>query len=152
MGGGKGGVKIEIMEKFKFLEDIATADVAFEAYGKNLAELFENAGLALFETMVETKRVRPVSSLQLAIANTSVEDLLFDFLSELIFLKDSRGMVFGRFRVKISGKYNLEGEVFGEGIDPGRHRLKVDVKAVTLHRFKIEKTKEGYKAKVVLDI
>lgn len=140
------------MKKFKFLEDIATADVAFEAYGKKLEELFENAALALFEVMVETKSVISHQSLVVSCQNDTVEGLLLDFLDELVFLKDSQNLVLNDFKVGISGKYKLKAKVFGEEIDPKKHNLKVDVKAVTMHRFEVIRGKEGWRAQVVLDI
>jgi SHS2 domain-containing protein len=139
------------MKRFKFLDRIVTADVAFEAYGKDLDELFENAALALFETMVNPKSVVNNQSLTIGLQSGSLEDLLFDFLDQLIFLKDTKGMVFGEFKVKVSGRYQLHAEVFGEKVKPG-HQLKTDVKGVALHRFKMEKTKRGYQARVVLDV
>jgi len=140
------------MNRFKFLEDIATADVAFEAYGKSLEELFENTGLALFEAMADTKSIINHQSLVISHQSDTIEGLLFDFLNELIFLKDTQGMVFGKFKVKIWGKYKLEAEVWGEKIDPERHKLKVDVKGITMHEFRIRETERGYLARVVLDI
>lgn len=140
------------MKRFKFLDKIVTADVAFEVYGKYVDDLFENAALALFETMVNTKSIINHQSLTINLQSDSLEDLLFDFLDQLIFLKDARGMVFANFKVKISGEYQLQAEVSGEEIDPLKHQLKTDVKAVTLHRFKVEETKRGYQARVVLDV
>lgn len=149
--------------KFRFLEDIATADAAFEAYGKTLEELFENCGLALEEVMVDTTTVNPITNYRfrrnalsraLPITNSNIEDLLFDFLSELVFLKDRDRLLFSKIKVEIKKLRNweLRVELWGEVIDSSRHHLRADVKAVTKHLFKIEKEKEGYKAVVVLDI
>jgi len=153
------------VKKFEFLEDIATADVAFEAYGKDLKELFENSALALFEAMVDTKQVRPISNFQFPISNPTLDGLLFDFLNELVFLKDEKGMVFSKFKLRIEKLqaaslrpelgprvYNLQAQVWGEEIDPKKHKLKADVKAVTFHQFKVEQIREGWQARVILDI
>lgn len=144
------------MVKFKFLENITTADAAFLAYGKTLPELFENTALALFETMAETKKVKPAKSYRLQVTGYKFEDLLFDFLSELVFLKDEQGMVFSKFKVKIkkldASRYSLDANIWGEKINPTRHNLKVDVKAVTRHLFTIKKEEEKFLARVVLDI
>ena len=48
------------MEKYKFLEDIAIADIAYEAYGKDLNELFENAALAIFEFSADIKTIEAI--------------------------------------------------------------------------------------------
>jgi len=153
------------VKKFEFLEDIATADVAFEAYGKDLNQLFENSALALFEAMVDTKQVRPISNFQFPISNPTLDGLLFDFLNELVFLKDEKGMVFSKFKLRIEKLqaaslrpelgprvYKLQAQIWGEEINPQKHRLKADVKAVTLHQFRVRRTKEGYRARIVVDV
>ena len=142
------------MEKFKFL-DIATADIAFEAYGKSLNELFENSALATFEVMSDTKKIKQKIKRTFSVGGNSVENLLFDFLSELIYLKDADKVVFSKFMVKVNGKGNswkASASAHGDNIKSAKQNLKLDVKAVTLHMFKIEKTKNGYKAFVLLDI
>lgn len=143
--------------KFRFLEDIATADVAFEAYGKTINELFENCGLAVEETMVDTGTISKSKKqkAKIQIKNQNLENLLYDFLSELVFLKDRDGLLFSKTKVKInlvSNIYHLSSNLSGEPIDPSRHHLRADVKAVTKHLFALEKEKEGYKATVILDI
>jgi SHS2 domain-containing protein len=80
---------------------------------------------------------------------------LFNFLSELVFVKDSEQLLFSRFDIDIFPENNgwkVKCECFGEKIDPEKHELLVDVKAVTMHKFAIEETKNGWKARVVLDI
>ena len=126
------------MKKYKIFEEIATADIAFEAYGKDLNELFENAAFAIFEISANPKKISPKIKKIIKLENENIEDLLFDFLSELIFLKDKDYMVFNKSKVEIKNQK--------------KHELKIDIKAITLHMFKVEKTKKGYKAFVVVDI
>lgn len=144
------------MKKFKFLENIATADCAFEAYGKTYEQLFENAALALFEVMVDIDEVKPLHKSHFSLHTSNLDDLLFDFLSELVFLKDEKGMVFSKFKVKIkkldARRLTLDANIWGEKINPARHNLKVDVKAVTRHLFEIKKEKDKFLARAVLDI
>lgn len=140
---------------YKFLPEIATADIAFEAYGKKLPELFENSTLALMEVMADTKTIRPRRHVICNMQHAILEDLLFDFLSELVYQKDAKRLLFSKFRIKIqlSAKgYTLNANIWGEEIDPQRHKLRADIKAVTWHLFKIEKKNNRYLARVVLDI
>lgn len=143
--------------KYRFLENIATADVAFEAYGKTLEELFENCALALTAVMVDPKTVKPISQVAtFHISQPTIEDLLFKFLSELVYRKDTEQLLFLKLQVKIK-KLDVEGwkldaDLWGEKIKPKKHKLRADIKAVTWHMFKIEKIKNGYKAQVILDI
>ena len=139
--------------KYKFLEH--TADVMFEAFGKDLNEIFENAALATFETQVDLKKVKNKVKKKIKLKNEDEGDLLFDFLEELIYLKDAKYLVFNKFRVrikKVKNKFELEAVVEGEKIDPEKHELKVDVKAITLHMFYLNKVKNGWKCRVILDI
>jgi SHS2 domain-containing protein len=142
------------LAKFRFLEDVAIADAAFEAQGKTLEELFATCALATFEVMAQTKRVEPKQKVKIELEHDKIDALLFDWLAELIYLKDAKEMFFGKFDLKINkkNKYILKGQVFGEKIDYKKHKVKVDVKAVTLHLFEVKKLKKNWKARIVLDI
>jgi SHS2 domain-containing protein len=142
------------LAKFRFLEDVAIADAAFEAQGKTLEELFATCALATFEVMAQTKRVEPKEKIKIELEHDKIDALLFDWLAELIYLKDAKEMFFGKFDLKINkkNKYILKGQVFGEKIDYKKHKVKVDVKAVTLHLFEVKKLKKNWKARIVLDI
>src|SRR3989338_1527285 len=139
------------MKKYKFIDH--TADVMFEAYGENLNKVFENAALATFEVQCNLKKVERKVKKKIKLKNEDMEKLLFDFLEELIYLKDAKYLLFNKFKVKIDKeKGTLTAEIKGEKINPKKHELKTDVKAITLHKFKLKKVKEGYKVRVILDI
>jgi SHS2 domain-containing protein len=141
---------------YRFREDVAIADAAFEAWGATMEDLFIAAADATTNTMaenleaIEDRQRRPIS-----IEETSADLLLFRLLEELIFLKDAEGLLLRVPAVLIrrrDGNLILEAEARGEPIDPLRHRLQADVKAVTLHRLRVEQTARGWEAFVVLDI
>jgi len=137
--------------KYKYLGDIAIADIAFEAYGNNLNELFENCALALSEVMVNLKTVKHKRKKQIKIKEKKTDLLLFDFLNEIIFLKDSDSLLFNKFKVNIKDN-KLTCTAEGEKIDRENHELKLDVKAVTMHMLEVKEEKSKWKATVVLDI
>jgi len=143
------------MKKFKILEDIAIADIAIEAYGKNLNELFENTALAIFDETANLKKIEEKEKKIIKINSDKIENLLYDFLSEILFLKDTHSIIFKKSKVNIlekDKKFQLTAELYGELIDRNKHELRNDIKAITLHMFKIEKTKDGYKDLVVVDV
>jgi len=81
--------------------------------------------------------------------------LLFRLLEELVYLKDADSVFLRLSEVtlsKVNDRFQLEASAYGEEIDPQRHDLIVDVKAVTFHRFAVEQTPQGWKATVVLDV
>jgi len=140
--------------KYKFLEDIAIADIAYDAYGKDLDELFENAALAIFELSAELDTIDAKQKVEFELENKKLDNLLYDFLSEILFLKDSKYMVFRNVKVAIQeGVSNkLKAVLHGDTINPKKQHLENDIKAITMHMFELKKTKDGYKARIVVDI
>ena len=140
---------------YEFLEDVATADIAFVAQGKDLEELFQAAGDATINTMIENlDSIEPTETRTFSLENDALDMLLFNFLGELIYYKDSELLLLRAQQVQIEEKdaYQLTAVTRGEKLDPNRHQQRVDVKAVTLHRFQLEKTDDGWTAMVILDI
>ncbi|MBI2543346.1 MAG: archease [Candidatus Aenigmarchaeota archaeon] len=141
---------------YKFLEDVAIADVAFEATGKTLEELFESCGLAVTNTMVkDLDSVKRKIVKDIEVESESIELLLFAFLQEIIFYKDAKLLLFNKFDVRIrqmKKKNRLKAKAYGEKLNMKKHELKVDVKAVSLHNFQVKKTRSVWKASVILDV
>ena len=141
---------------YRFLDEIATADVAFAAWGETQEELFISAAAALLATMVaDPERVKRQTEVSFSLEHEEFDLLLFSFLQELVFYKDARRLLLHADRVQIEereGCFHLEAVVSGEQIDAGRHRLLVDVKAVTLHRFQVAFVDNLWRAVVELDV
>ncbi len=139
---------------YRFLEEVAIADVAFEAEGQTLPEVFEASALALTEVMVELDGLPPARLHEIVVTGKDLETLLFRWLAELIFLKDSEGLLFRRFEITIreGPEWELHAAVWGDSIDYEKMSLRADVKAVTYHLFTLEQTPHGWRARVVLDI
>jgi SHS2 domain-containing protein len=136
---------------FKYLEH--TADAEFIAYGPTPDEAFANAARAMFGLMTDLAKVRPAEAREISLTAGSLEDLLFDWLSELLYLSEVEELVFSRFDVKITrdGEYWLNAEAHGEKISP-RHEIFLYIKAVTYHDLRVEKRDNVYEAQVLLDI
>lgn len=143
-------------QKFRFLSDVATADLAFEAYGKDYSELFENAAYALQEATVSLKSIKEKETSEIYLSGKSPEELLLSFLEELIFLKDTKLLAFKDVACKVdkkADKWELRARLIGGKLDPKVHRLGADVKAVTRHLFEIKRlSNRTYMCRVVLDV
>jgi len=141
---------------YEYLPDIAIADVAFRATGNTIEEMFVAAARATTNVMVDDlSTVNERDEVSLDLSEDSLDMLLFDFLNELIFLKDTRQLLLLPKEMRINPKgsrYRLVAMLSGERLDPAKHPLNADVKAVTLHRFEVKATAEGWEATVVLDI
>ena len=140
---------------FIFLPDIAIADIAFEARGKTLHELFEAAAQAVFETMADVSTIAPKKTKKISLSASSLDRLLYDFLSEIIFVKDTDSLVFCTANVNVketSKGCSLTATLTGDTINPETQKLGNDVKAITMHMFTLAKNKDDYTARVVIDI
>jgi len=141
---------------YEYLEEIGTADIAFEATGRDLAELFSDAADATTNVMIDNiEAIQPRETRQIELSNDKLDMLLFDLLQELIFLKDAGRLLLRIREVQIDKRdeiYFLKATAEGEPLDAEQHHQRADVKAVTLHDFSVERTKGGWKARVLLDI
>jgi SHS2 domain-containing protein len=141
---------------YRYRDDIATADVAFEAWGESLEEVFIAAADATMNVMVEDlSAIECLHQFTVELGHDQLDLLLFSFLNELVFLKDTRRLLLRVQTVSIGvedARFALKSTVCGETPDAGKHRLATDVKAVTLHRFSLGKTESGWQAFVILDI
>ena len=141
-------------QPYRYLDDVALADIAFEAEGETLAALFEACALATTEVMADPATILPVEAWSVALEAETPEALLYDWLAEIIWLKDAEGLLFSRFAVEVEQRHRprLAASLWGEPIAAGRAALRADVKAVTYHLFGIQRVGMGWRARVVLDI
>ncbi len=142
------------MGKYRFLDDVAIADAAFQAEAESLAELFQICAQATFEVMADTKTIEHKCKEDVELVGQSLDELLFDWLAELIYLKDVKSMLFSKFDINIQKKdgYRLAASIWGEPVDQKKHRVRVDVKAVTYHLLEVKRIANKWTAKVILDI
>jgi SHS2 domain-containing protein len=138
---------------FKFLPDVALADVAFEAESQSVDGLFESCALAMTDIMVNPETLRPSVVREFSLDSGDLDRLLYDFLTELIIAKDVDSLLFKEFAVRVDPAGGaLKAVAKGEAIDRERHELRNDVKAVTMHLFGVRRSGGTWTATVVLDI
>ena len=138
---------------FRFLPDVALADIAFEAESDSVDGLFETCAMAITDIMVDPKTLRGTAERRISLSSENLDRLLYDFMTELIFMKDVDSLLFGDFTVRVSPEGTaLEATARGELIDRERHRLRNDVKAVTMHLFGVKHDGKAWRTTVVLDI
>jgi SHS2 domain-containing protein len=129
-----------------------TADLGLRIRAPDLDALFAEAALCLFSVLVEDlSTVRPLQRIDLRIDGTDREYLLFDWLRELLYRFDVQHLLFGRFEVHVT-EIGLGATAWGEPLDPARHALAHEVKAITYHGLKVEQTADGWLAEVIVDI
>jgi SHS2 domain-containing protein len=136
-------------ESFRFITG-ATSDVSWEAYGKDIKEVFENSAKALFTVMCRIDKVKPKKAHEFEVSADSADELLLNWLQTLIASVDIDGMFYSEFEITKISDLRLKAVCRGEPITPGKGNTVV--KAVTYHNFELKKTEEGYTARIVVDI
>lgn len=136
------------MKKYDFIDH--TADVCIKANGKTISEAFEHAAVGMFDIITDNSKIGIVGQYNIELDAPDLEQLLVDWLSELLFLNSAKNLVFGSFKVAI-GENHLSAQVFGEEYDTSKHKMGVEIKAVTYHMLEV-KNKEPFYVKVLFDI
>ena len=151
-----GRISVENAMPYEYLEESVTSDVTFRAWGHDLNELFMAAADATTNVMVQPlDAVRPLRAIPVSVTADALDLLLLRFLEELIYRKDVEGLLLRAADVHVehgaSGAH-ATAELRGEPLDPARHDLRADVKAVTLYGLRVEPTPAGWEAEVTLDV
>lgn len=129
-----------------------TADIGLRVRAEDLNGLFAEAGRGLFSLILDNlDEVRPQTSLDVTLTARPLEDLFFDWLTELLHTFEVRRLVLCSFQVTVNGT-RLAAAVAGEPIDPARHRLLREIKAITYHGLSVRRSEQGWMAEVIVDI
>ena len=138
------------MKKYEIVEH--TADVGIKAFGKTLSEAFENAAKGMFDIITNNSEIESTGQYDIELEAPDLEQLLIDWLSELLFLNTSQNLVFSFFKVEIDEKKKrLVAHIFGEKYNISKHKMGVEVKAATYHMLEV-KNKKPYHVQVLFDI
>ncbi|HEQ71691.1 MAG TPA: archease [Spirochaetia bacterium] len=141
---------------YRYHDDLSSADIGFEAFGRTAEELFTAAWEALLSVMIDDSRALGRTVIrEIELKEPELALLLFSFLDEALFFKDSEGVLLTVKELSITEDdrdFRLRARLEGGPIDRCRNRLGTDVKAITLHRFEFEETEEGFRTQAVLDI
>ena len=140
---------------FRFLEDVALADIAFEAEGDSLEELFRAATRALLETMADPESVGASWQRRIVKTDPALDDLLVEWLSEIVYWKDAAGIVFHDAPLNLSqegGQWTIDAVLIGAAVNHTLQTLRNDVKGITRHLYRVWQEGSVWKATVVVDV
>lgn len=135
---------------YEFLEH--TADICVRIYGKDLPEIFINAARAMFEVLAEKREgIRlPQTSIDVTLTGGAREELLINWLNELLYLYSTKEIVFSGYQIHRLTIEELEATVAGESA--AGYIIKTEIKAATYHDLKIEQTLDEWQAIVIFDV
>ena len=129
-----------------------TADLGLAIRGASRELLFTNAAVAVFDMITDLACVEPRETRRIVAEGTSDEDLLINFLREVLYLYNGERWLLKDIRMTRFGETALEAEAQGEPHDDRKHEICKEIKAVTYHQAKVFRTPDGWEAKVIFDV
>jgi SHS2 domain-containing protein len=137
-------------KKFRLLDH--TADLGILVYGRDLEELFTNAGEAFFDIITDLRRVRERTERTIRVESSNLEDLMVNWLGELLYLFDVDGLLFRSFSIDELRDGTMRARARGEAFHEERHVIKTGIKAVTYHQLQVKEEKGRWMARIIFDV
>lgn len=138
------------MIKYELIDH--TADIGVKAFGKDFSEAFAHAAKAMFDIITDSSEIESVGTYKIDLSADDLEQLLVDWLDELLFLHGAKNLVFGEFDIQVDEQTcTLNASVSGEEFDKQKHKIGMEIKAVTYHLLEAHKNDSCY-VKVLFDI
>lgn len=146
------------------------ADVGFRARGATLEQCFEAAADALNEFGWQVEAVKEKEEIEVRARAGTLEDLMFSWLSEILYLNDGEQWLFRRFEIREVVEKELPAEpqrdaeedsepgwelvatARGEKFDETRHAARTCVKAITYHQLSVQQKGNVWEATVYIDV
>jgi SHS2 domain-containing protein len=129
-----------------------TADLRIRVSGTDPADLFENAGLALFDLITKPDRLRPREEIEVAVTGDDPADLMVNYLRELLYLWTGKEQLVKTIDIAQISATTVSARVSMERYQPERHEIIHEIKAITYHQIEVSRTAEGWQAMVVFDV
>lgn len=129
-----------------------TADIGVRVFGRSLKELFENAAFAMFDLLADLEGLKGDIVKDFELKSSNKEELLVDWLDELLFNFYTNEIIFYRFDVREISETRLKAEAFGRSVAANRNRLKTEIKAATYSELKIVNTNSGFQVEIIFDV
>lgn len=138
------------MLKYKLIDH--TADIGIDIFGSTLKELFSNAGYAMFDIITDLSSVDIKSTRTITVEGIDLEQLLVNWLSELLYLHEVENILFKEFSINYIEDNQLSATLHGELLNEKKHVIKTGIKAVTYHNLFIKKENDRWNARVIFDL
>jgi SHS2 domain-containing protein len=139
-----------VMKKYRIFPH--TADLGLEIYGASRRDLFAHAAFAVYDLITDLDKVEGKESRTIFIEGEDQEDLLINYLREILYLYNGERWFVKDVRIDEMDSRRMKVSLSGEPLDLDKHTIKKEIKAVTYHQVKVEEVKNGWKAKVIFDV
>jgi SHS2 domain-containing protein len=128
------------------------SELAVRVIGNSQADLFANSAFALFDVMTDVDKIEIKEQLPLEVEGTDRDDLLVNWMRELLYLYQGSGYMLKEFKVHDVKDTMVKAEVCGEKIDPDRHEIRKEISAVAYNQGRMQKTGNQWTAQLIFEI
>ena len=128
------------------------SELAVKVFGSSQADLFANSAVALFDLMTDLEKIRLQERLPLEVEGTDRDDLMVNWMRELLYLFQGSGYLLKQFEIGEAKDNLVRAQVYGEKLDPDRHEIKTEIRAVAYHQSRMQKTGDQWTAQVIFEV
>ena len=129
-----------------------TGDAGILVRAENLRQLFERAAWGMFSIFTNVAEIRLVEEVRIQVEANDLPALMLAWLSELNYRHVTEHRLFGQFEVSMISDQMVFAKISGEMIDPDRHTVFTEIKAVTFHGLRLEKSDNGWESQIIFDL
>ena len=129
-----------------------SSDLVIKVFGKTQAELFGNSAFALFDILADMEKVEVRDSLQLEVEGGDRDDLMVNWVRELLYLFQGSDFLVKEVEVQEIKENYVRAEVKGEKFDPDRHEIRREIRAVAYDQSRMEKTGDQWMAQLIFEL
>lgn len=128
------------------------SELAVKVFGSSQVELFQNSGWALFDVTTDIEKIETKDCVPLEVEGTDRDDLLVNWVRELLYLYQGSGYLLKEFRISELGDKLVKAEACGEKIDPDRHEIKSEIMAIAYDKSRMAKTGDQWTAQLIFEV
>ena len=128
------------------------SELAVKVFGSSQVELFQNSGWALFDVTTDIEKIETKDCVPLEVEGTDRDDLLVNWVRELLYLYQGSGYLLKEFRINELGDKLVKAEACGEKIDPDRHEIKKEIMAIAYDKSRMAKTGDQWTAQLIFEV
>lgn len=128
------------------------SELAVKVFGSSQVELFQNSGWALFDVTTDIEKIETKECVPLEVEGTDRDDLLVNWVRELLYLYQGSGYLLKEFRISELGDKLVKAEACGEKIDPDRHEIKKEIMAIAYDKSRMAKTGDQWTAQLIFEV
>jgi len=129
-----------------------TADLGMLVRGNDLVDLYQNAGKALINLMLQRKALKGSTSMNISISGTDLEDIMVRWLGEILYLFEGENLVVTDLKIHPFSNLALKATLKTVPFDPNHHKIIREIKAVTYHQIQVVQQGGQWTARVIFDL